>query len=226
MLLEVLKNIRPVPRIGPRSTLDDVRQAVVTAHKLHIKWSVRQDATPARCYALEPSVVAGAYNDLLSWTLVLSDGVHVMNSDIDDRVKLRRVDTGEVVWESHLKSGALGCLDYGFYEEEVILIFDVPDSKYVGNYWDLSRCLLISRSPFLRHMVIWRYKGPGNCNPAYSLDIANPLGYMWATRVNFIRGVYAGCLVYSRRSILTAYVSDWLTGVHVSFEVSMVRNSF
>jgi len=121
-----------VPRLGPQSTLDGVRQAVMTAHKLHIKWSVRRDATPARSYALAPRLAAGAFKDLLSWTLVLNDGVHVMHSDIDDRVKLRRVDTGEVVWESHLKSGALGCLDYGFYEEDVILIFDVPDNKYVG----------------------------------------------------------------------------------------------
>ena len=113
------------------SALDDVRQAVVIAHKLHIKWSVRLDATPARSYALAPSLAAGGFNDLLSWTLVLNDGVHVMHSDIDERVKLRRIDTGEIVWESHLKSGALGCLDYGFYEDDVILIFDVPDSEYV-----------------------------------------------------------------------------------------------
>jgi len=87
--------------------------------------------------------------------LVLNDGVHAMHSDIDDRVKLRRVDTGEVVWESHLKSGALGCLEYGFYEEDLILILDVPDSKCVGLILDLSRCLPISR--FLRRIVIWRY---------------------------------------------------------------------
>ncbi len=133
LLLEVLKFIRPVPRLVKGSTLDDVRQAVVIAHKLHIKWSVKLDATPARSYALAPRLAAqgGGFKDLPSWTLVLDDGVHVMHSDIDDRVKLRRVDTGEVVWESHLKSGALGCLDYGFYEDDVILIFDVPDSKYV-----------------------------------------------------------------------------------------------
>jgi len=74
-------------------------------------------------------------------------------------------------------------------------------------------------------MVIWRYKGPGICNPVYSLDISNPLGYMWATRVNLIRGVYAGCLVYTWQGILTAYVSNWLTGTHISFEVHTVRNS-
>lgn len=73
-------------------------------------------------------------------------------------------------------------------------------------------------------MVIWRYKGPGNCNPVYSLDIANPLGHMWATRVNFIRGVYVGCLVFTRRDTLTAYVSNWLTGTHVSFDVDVVSN--
>ena len=73
-------------------------------------------------------------------------------------------------------------------------------------------------------MVIWRYKGPGDCNPVYSLDVANPLGFTFATRVNFIRGAYVGCLVYTRIGTLTAYVANWLTGTHVSFDFSVVSN--
>ena len=193
--------------------MDDVCQAVVTAHKLHIGWSVRLDATLSRSCALAPRLAAkdGVFGDLLSWVLVLNDGVHVIHSDMDNRVQLRRVDTGEIVWESHLKSGALGCLDYGFYEDDVILIFDVPESKYVG---------IIGTSPahyfqilIPRRMVIWRYKRPGNCNPVCSLDIASPLGFMWATRVNFIRGVYVGCLIdlYKNRHFdrLRLWLAHW-----------------
>jgi len=133
LLLDVPKSIRPVPRLAGRCTLDDVRQAVMTAHKLYIKWSVQLDATPARSYVIAPCLAAndGESGNLLSWTLMLNDGVHVMHSDIYNKVKLRRIDTGEVVWGFHLKSGALGRLDYAFYEEDIILIFDLPANKYV-----------------------------------------------------------------------------------------------
>jgi len=76
-------------------------------------------------------------------------------------------------------------------------------------------------------MAIWRYKGPGNCNSVYSLDLPNPLGYTWTTRVALIRGIYVGCLVYTGciRGTLTAAVSNWLAGVHISFDVKKVRSS-
>ena len=74
-------------------------------------------------------------------------------------------------------------------------------------------------------MAIWRYKGPGNCNCVYSLDVANPLVYRLAVLANIIRGVYAACMVYKTGGILTAAVSHWVTGMHVSFEVKEVRNS-
>ena len=63
---------------------------------------------------------------------MLDDGTHVMHSDIDERVKLRRLDTGEIVWESHLNAGGLGCLDYAFYRDDIILIFDVRVHQYVS----------------------------------------------------------------------------------------------
>lgn len=59
----------------------------------------------------------------------------------------------------------------------------------------------------------------------YSPGISNSLGHSWATRSNLIRGVYAGYVVYTRTGILTAYVSNWLMGTHVSFEVGMVRDN-
>jgi len=57
---------------------------------------------------------------------MLNDGVHVVHSDVDSGVKLRPLDTGDVVWESHLKSRAL---DYAFYEDDIIFIFDLPGHK-------------------------------------------------------------------------------------------------
>ena len=74
-------------------------------------------------------------------------------------------------------------------------------------------------------MAICRYKGPGNCDFVYSLDIANPLGHTCATRANFVRGVYAGCVVNIGKATLIAAVSNWLTGMHVLFEVMKARNS-
>lgn len=137
LLLHALKSIRPVPRLAGQSTLDDVRQAVITAHKLHLKWSVRQSATPARSYALPPRLTASdeESNDFSPWTLLLNDGVHVLHSDIDNGVKLRRLDTGEIVWEFHSKSRGLGppgCLDYTLYEEDINIIFDFPIEREVN----------------------------------------------------------------------------------------------
>lgn len=54
-----------------------------------------------------------------------------MNSDVDEWVKLRRLDTGEVVWQPHLKAGALGCLDYALYKGYIIIIFDVAVNRCV-----------------------------------------------------------------------------------------------
>lgn len=72
-------------------------------------------------------------------------------------------------------------------------------------------------------MDIWRYKSPTDCDLAYSITVANPLGISWATRGNFLRDVYCGCVVLTTTNILTAYISNWLTGKHVLFDIKMVK---
>jgi len=72
-------------------------------------------------------------------------------------------------------------------------------------------------------MDIWRYKSPTNCDLVYSIAVANPLGLGWVTRGNFLRDVYCGCVVLTTTNILTAYIANWLTGRHVSFEIKMVK---
>ena len=143
LLLNSLKSVRPIPRLKGQSTLDDVRRAVVTAQKLHIKWSVRHDATQTRSYALAPRLAAetGEPRARRSRTLLLDDGVHVVHADIDNWLKLRRLDTGEVVWEFHLGPHALRGLDCTFHEGDIILAFDVPGNGYVEaarSLWLLS----------------------------------------------------------------------------------------
>jgi hypothetical protein len=103
------------------------------AHKLHVKWSVRLDATPARLYELAPRLSTQDidFENVSSWTLMLNDGVHVMHSDVDQRVKLRHLDTGEVVWESPLRSQSLCHPGYEFYGEDIIFIFYDIGTLYV-----------------------------------------------------------------------------------------------
>ena len=129
-LLDTLKELRPIPALPDTPSLEELREAVVVTHKLYIKWDIRRNANPSRSYKLNACLasLAGGENlrDLHSWTVVLDNGKHVMNFDVDGRVKLRRLDTGQVVWKSHLKAGAFGCPDYALYKGDIILIFDVP----------------------------------------------------------------------------------------------------
>ena len=55
--------------------------------------------------------------------LMLDDGIHVMVSDVDDHVQLRRLDTGEVVWKSHLDITSICCHDYILYEGDITVIY-------------------------------------------------------------------------------------------------------
>ena len=134
-LLDTVKELRPTPALPDTPSIQELREAVIVTYKLHIKWDIKRNATPSRSYRLDARLESPAENEafreLFSWTVMLDDGKHVMNSDVDERVKLRRLDTGEVVWQSHLKAGALGCLDYALYEGDIILIFDVPVNRCV-----------------------------------------------------------------------------------------------
>ena len=134
-LLDTLKELRPAPALPVPPSLQDLREAVVITYKLYIKWDIRRNTNPSRSYKLDARLEFPAedteFRELLSWTVMLDDGKHVMNSDVDERVKLRRLDTGEVVWQSRLKAGALGCLDYALYKGDIILIFDVPVDRCV-----------------------------------------------------------------------------------------------
>lgn len=133
--MDTLKELRPVPALPVTPSLQDLREAVVITYKLYIKWDIRRNTNPSRSYKLGAHLESPAedkeFRELLSWTVMLDDGKHVMNSDVDERVKLRRLDTGEVVWQSRLKAGALGCLDYALYKGDIILIFDVPVDRCV-----------------------------------------------------------------------------------------------
>lgn len=134
-LLDTVKELRPIPALPGTPSIQELREAVIVTYKLHIKWDIERNANPSRSYKLDARLESPAEDayigELLSWTVVLDDGKHVMNSDVDERVKLRRLDTGEVVWQSHLKAGALGCLDSALYKEDIILIFDVPVNRCV-----------------------------------------------------------------------------------------------
>ena len=68
---------------------------------------------------------------------MVDHGIHVVHSDINDRVKLSRLDTGENVREFHLKSGGLGALNHTFYEKDIILFFELPGNEYVDLFESL-----------------------------------------------------------------------------------------
>ena len=215
LLLDNLKSIRPIPRLAASSTMDDVRQAVITAHRLHVKWTVRRDATPARSYILPGK---GTLDDIdkESQALLIDDGIHVVHLDADYTLKLRRIDTGEVVWRLPSKRREeLRGLSCATHEGDIILMFQRTINSYCGQ------------------MEIWRYKGSGNCSLVYSLDIVDTSQhalYMHemypphppVAHGYFIRGVYAGRLGHNARVIS---VSNWLAGTHVSFKVTKVKGS-
>ena len=195
--------------------MDDVRQAVITAHKPHIKWTVRRDATPHSSYILPCEASVGDIGKQ-SQALLIDDGIHVVHFDREDTLKLRRIDTGEVVWQlpsKHVES--LRGLSCTTHEGDIILMFQRTIKACSGQ------------------MEIWRYKGSGNCSLVYSLDIVDTSQYVLymhemhlphspVAHGCFIRGVYAGHLGHNARVIS---VSNWLAGTHVSFKVTKVKES-
>lgn len=181
----------------------------MTAHKLHIKWTIRRDATSARSHTLAPRSAGKhrAFGYRSSRTLLIDDGVHFVHIDMDFTLKLRRIDTGEIVWELHSKYGELSGLDCTIHGSDIILLFHDRVKGYVGS----------DSTP--RRMDIWRYKGSGKCTRVYSLDISHISREIHAS---FIHGVYAGCLG-DTLTTRTIAISNWLTGTHVSFEVEKVQ---
>ena len=220
LLLNNLKYIRPIPRLAASSTVDDVRWAVITAHELHIKWNVRRDVTPVSMYILPGN---GTLEDTgkRSQTLLIDDGIHVVHLDTDYTLKLRRIDTGEVVWWLRSKRREkLRGFSSTTHEGDIIIMFQKTTKSYNEPDSDYGR------------MEIWRYKGSGNCSHVYSLDTVDPSphaldvhdmdSYPPVVHGGFIRGVYAGRLGRNAKAIS---VSNWLAGTHVSFEVNKVKES-
>ena len=195
--------------------MDDVRQAVITVHKLHIKWTIRRDARPVSWCILPGEARLGDIGKR-SQTLLIDDGIHVVHFDREDKLKLRRIDTGEVVWQLPSKHDErLRGLSCTTHEGDIILMFQRTIDSYSGQ------------------MEIWRYKGSGNCSPVYTLDVVDTSTHSLymeemypphppVAHGYFIRGVYAGRLELNGRAIS---VSNWLAGTHVSFKVTKVKES-
>jgi len=133
-LVNIVSRIRPIPILPQPPSLVDLRQAVIDTYKLHIKWTVRHEAAPKRVRTLPTCVNDAETRDSRlrsSWVFMLDDGIHVMVSDVDDHIKLRRLDTGQVVWKSYLDISSICCLDYTLYEGDIIVIYNVYSDEYV-----------------------------------------------------------------------------------------------
>jgi hypothetical protein len=121
--------LRPVPVVPEQPSLANVRQAVIRAYKLHLKWTIRHDATPSRIYTIGPGRVFAVENEISaphsSWTLAIDDGLHVLQYYSDMNVKLWLLTTGEVVWQWFLDTSWIICLDYTLHQGDIILIFHI-----------------------------------------------------------------------------------------------------
>jgi len=72
-------------------------------------------------------------------------------------------------------------------------------------------------------MDIWRYRGPDVCELAVTVNIPPPFGVHWHVRGNYIRGVYAACVIYMNWDMLVMYLVNWLDGSQFSFKIKTVR---
>jgi hypothetical protein len=133
-LIDTISKIRPTPILSQQPSLIELRQAVIGTYRLHIKWTIKSEATPERVRILPACVNnpgTGASRSRASWVLMLDDGIHVIIFDLDDHIKLRRLDTGEVVWESYLDIASIHSLDYTLFEGDIIIILNVYCDEYV-----------------------------------------------------------------------------------------------
>lgn len=125
LLIMSISMLRPVPILPEQPSLADVRRAVIQSYKLHLKWTIRHDATPTRVYTLAPCRNPTSRERLpspSSWTLAIDDGLHVLQADSDSSVRLRLLTTGEVVWQWFLQTDRIVCLDYALHQGDILLI--------------------------------------------------------------------------------------------------------
>ena len=108
---------------------DELRDAVVVAWKLHVKWTLRRDASITSWFTVGPGAPLNPqgdlYRELLGFTLFMADGKHLMVQVLEEEaIKLYDYTRNVVVWDSHWLS-QLGCLDCTVYEGRLLLIFEV-----------------------------------------------------------------------------------------------------
>ena len=72
-------------------------------------------------------------------------------------------------------------------------------------------------------MDVRRYRGPDVCELAVTVIIPLPVGVLWRVRGNYIRGVYAACLIYSGCDMFIVYLVNWLEESQFSFKFKAVR---
>jgi hypothetical protein len=221
VLLNSVSMLRPVPVVPEQPSLADVRQAVIRSYKLHIKWTIRHDATPSRVYTIGPRRTLATENETVAIrTLVIDDGLHVLQYDSDMNVKLRLVTTGEVVWQWFVNESAMRCLDYTLYQGDIIMIFHVVVDEYHNPSLPAS---LHPRHTFWMH--IWRYKWTGTCEQVISTDMPCSTNIFWSVSGNAICGLYGCCLMRSTTNTTdttAVYLVNWLEQTLVVVDIATV----
>ena len=126
---------RPIPLLDINdATLNQLQEAIITSTRLHKKWTKNLHGEPSRHYVIPPRTLSQAHRrtraeDSLSWTLLLQDGKHFVQYDIDGYIKLRTVDKGSILWSIPML-GEVGCLDCGYYQGDIILILNIGEGMY------------------------------------------------------------------------------------------------
>lgn len=126
---------RPVPLVDIEgATLNQLQEAIITSTRLHKKWTKNFVGEPSNHYLIPPRLLPQAdrqipAEDSLSWTLLLQDGKHFVQYDIDGYVKLRTVDNGSILWSIPVL-GEIGCLDSAYYQGDIIIILNVGEQMH------------------------------------------------------------------------------------------------
>jgi len=126
---------RPIPLVDiEAATLNQLREAIITSTRLHKKWTKDLLGEPSNHYLISPRLLPQTQGqtpgeDSLSWTLLLQDGKHFVQYDIDGYVKLRTVNDGSILWSMPIL-GEIGCLDCGYYQGDIILILNIGEHRH------------------------------------------------------------------------------------------------